>query len=172
MKNLGTNTINSIDVVYNLDGTNSSFTWTGNLISGATTLIDIPTLTLTTGYHSLNIETTFNNDSFGSNNVSNAKFYANEIGDYNIVNDFETAADELIVFDEGLCGNYWTRGIATGSVLDSSGNNVYGTELSGNHADNVKSYLFTECYDLSSVTSPTLKFDMAFALELDWILSM
>ena len=168
VKNLGTNAINSIDVDYDLDGTNNSFTWTGNLVSGATTLIDIPTLTLTTGYHSLSISTTFNNDSFGSNNVSNAKFYANEIGAYNIVNDFETVDDELIVFDEGLCGNYWTRGIATGSVLNSSGNNVYGTELGGNHADNVKSYLFSECYDLSSVTSPTLIFDMAFDLEFDW----
>lgn len=168
VKNLGINTINSIDVDYDLDGTNNSFTWTGNLVSGGTTLIDIPTLTLTTGYHSLNIETTFSNDGFRSNNVSNKKFYANEIGSYNIVNDFETAADELIVFDEGLCGNYWTRGVATGSVLNSSGNNVYGTELSGNHADNVKSYLFTECYDLTNVTSPTLKFDMAFDLEFDW----
>ena len=168
VKNLGTNTINSIDVDYDLDGTNNSFTWTGNLVAGATTLIDIPTLTLTTGFHSLNITTTFNNDSFGSNNVSNAKFYANEIGSYNIVNDFETLDDELIVFDEGLCGSYWTRGVATGSVLNSSGNNVYGTELSGNHADNVKSYLFSECYDLTNVTSPTLKFDMAFDLEFNW----
>ena len=168
VKNLGTNTINSIDVDYDLDGTNNSFTWNGNLVAGATTLIDIPTLTLTTGFHSLNITTTFNNDSFGSNNVSNAKFYANEIGSYNIVNDFETLDDELIVFDEGLCGSYWTRGVATGSVLNSSGNNVYGTELSGNHADNVKSYLFSECYDLTNVTSPTLKFDMAFDLEFNW----
>ena len=168
VKNLGTNPINSIDVDYDLDGTNNSFTWNGNLVAGATTLIDIPTLTLTTGFHSLNITTTFNNDSFGSNNVSNAKFYANELGSYNIVNDFETLDDELIVFDEGLCGSYWTRGVATGSVLNSSGNNVYGTELSGNHADNVKSYLFSECYDLTNVTSPTLKFDMAFDLEFNW----
>jgi len=53
-------------------------------------------------------------------------------------------------------------------VLSTFGNNVYGTELSGNYADNVKSYLFSECYDLSNVTSPTLRFDMAFDLEFDW----
>lgn len=168
VKNLGTNTINSIDVDYELDGTNNSFNWTGNLPPGATALIDIPTLSLTTGYHSLKIITTFNNDSFGSNNALNTKFYANEIGSLNALNDFETISDELIVFDEGLCGNYWTRGVATGTVLSSFGNNVYGTELGGNHADNVKSYLFTECYDLTNVTSPTLKFDLAFDLEFDW----
>lgn len=168
VKNLGTNTINSIQVDYDLDGSNNSFTWSGSLASSTTTLIDIPTLSLTTGYHTLNITTTFSNDSYASNNVTNTKFYANEIGAFNSVNDFETTADELIVFDEGLCGNYWTRGVATGSVLNSSGNNVYGTELSGNHADNIKSYLFTECYDLTTITTPVLSFDMAFDLEINW----
>ena len=168
VKNLGTNTINSIQVDYDLDGTNNSFNWSGNLTSNSTTLIDIPTLTLTTGYHVLNITTTFANDSFASNNVTNTKFYANEIGVLNSVNDFETSADELIVFDEGLCGAYWERGVATGSVLNSFGNNVYGTELSGEHDVNIKSYLFTECYDFTNATAPVLNFDMAFDLEFDW----
>ncbi|NNL15606.1 MAG: T9SS type A sorting domain-containing protein, partial [Flavobacteriaceae bacterium] len=168
VKNLGTNTITSIQVDYELDGVPDTVNWSGNLLSGETTLIDIPTLILTTGYHSLRVISSFNNDSYESNNSSIAKFYANELGTYNSVNNFESAEDELIVFDEGLCGNYWTRGVATGTVLNSSGNNVYGTELGGNHADNVKSYLHTECYNLSNVTSPTLKFDMAFDLEFNW----
>jgi hypothetical protein len=168
VKNLGTNTINTIQVDYDLDGNTNSLTWNGSLASGSTTLIDIPAMVITTGYHSLNVTTTFNNDSYASNNVANAKFFGNEIGSYNIVNDFESVSDELIVFDEGLCGNYWTRGIATGTVLNSSGDNVYGTELGGNYADNIKSYLYTECYDFSNITSPTIKFDLAFDLEFDW----
>ncbi len=168
VKNLGTNTINSVQVDYDLDGTNNSFNWSGSLTSNSTTLIDIPTIALTTGYHVLNITTTFSNDTFASNNVTNTKFYANEIGAFNSVNDFETPADELIVFDEGLCGAYWERGVATGSVLNSAGNNVYGTELSGDHGANIKSYLFTECYDFTGVSSPTINFDMAFDLELNW----
>ena len=112
--------------------------------------------------------TTFSNDSFSSNNVKNVEFYTNEIGAFNSVNDFETISDELIVFDEDSCGNYWERGFATGTLFNTFGNNVYGTNLSGNYNDNVKSYLFSECFDLTSVTSPTLKFDMAFDLELDW----
>ncbi|HIC32666.1 MAG TPA: T9SS type A sorting domain-containing protein, partial [Flavobacteriaceae bacterium] len=46
--------------------------------------------------------------------------------------------------------------------------NVYGTNLNGNYADNTKSYLVSECFDLTTVTSPTLEFDMAFELEQDW----
>lgn len=168
VKNLGTNTITSIQVDYNLDGANNSFNWSGSLASGNSTLIDIPTINLTTGYHELVVTTTFGNDSFASNNSVKTKFYANEEGEFNTVNDFETVADELVVYDEGLCDNYWTRGIATGAVLNSPGNNVYGTNLSGNHEDEIKSYLFTECYDLTNVTSPILKFDLAFDLELDW----
>jgi len=168
VQNLGSNSISSIQVDYDLDGTNSSFNWSGSLAPGATTLIDIPTLPLTIGYHTLNVVTTFGNDSFDSNNVIYTKFYANEIGAINTFNDFEAPADELIVFDEGLCGAYWERGVATGSVLNSAGNNVYGTELSGEYANNVKSYLFTECYDFTNVTTPVLNFDMAFDLEFDW----
>jgi len=168
VQNLGSNSISSIQVDYDLDGTNNSFNWSGSLAPGATTLIDIPTLSITTGYHTLNVVTTFGNDSFDSNNVIYTKFYANEVGTFNTVNDFESPADELIVFDEGLCGAYWERGVATGSILSSAGNNVYGTELSGEYANNVKSYLFTECYDFTNVTTPVLNFDMAFDLEFNW----
>ncbi len=168
VKNLGTNTINSIQVDYDLDGTNNSFSWSGSLASSETTLIDIPSLSLSTGSHTLNITTTFSNDSYASNNVTNTKFFTNEIGAFNTVNDFETVADELIVFDDDLCGNNWTRGEATGIVLNSSGNTVYGTELSGNYGNNVKSFLFSKCYDLTTITSPSLKFDMAFDLELNY----
>lgn len=169
VKNFGTNTVNSIQVDYDIDGNNNSFTWTGSLASGAITFIDIPTISLSTGYHEMIITTTFGNDTFASNNILSTKFYTNEIGTFNTINDFETADDEWIVFDDGLCGTgYWTRGIATGSVLSSPGNNVYGTNLSGDYHDNIKSYLFTECYDLTTMLNPILRFDMAFELENDW----
>lgn len=169
VKNLGANPVGSIQVDYNLDGTPNMFNWTGSLASGATTTINIPTLSLTTGYHELTVSTSFSGDAFASNNSSSRKFYANEVGTFNTVNDFESPSDELIVYDEGLCGTgYWTRGVSTSGVLSSSGNNVYGTNLSGNYDDNIKSYLFTQCYDLTQLDSPVLKFDMAFDLENEW----
>ena len=168
VKNLGSNTITSIGVNYEFDGNPNSFNWTGSLATGATTFIDIPTLNLTTGFQTLLISTSFTNDSYESNNSKNKTFYGNAVGAFNTINDFEQPEDELVVFDEGLCGNYWTRGVATGTILNSSGSNVYGTNLSGNYDDGIKSYLYSECFDLTNVTSPTLKFDMAFDLEFDW----
>ena len=69
-----------------------------------------------------------------------------------------------------LCGNsgYWERGIATGLLLNSSGDNVYGTNLAGEYAPDTKSFFISPCYDLSQTTNPVLKFDMAYDLEENW----
>ncbi|MBT8259889.1 MAG: T9SS type A sorting domain-containing protein, partial [Bacteroidia bacterium] len=37
-----------------------------------------------------------------------------------------------------------------------------------NHPDNSKSYLYTECYNLSNISSPVLKFNMAYQIEQNW----
>lgn len=49
-----------------------------------------------------------------------------------------------------------------------SGTQVYGTNLAGDYADGIKSYLISNCYDLTNVTSPELSFYMAYELEEDW----
>ena len=50
----------------------------------------------------------------------------------------------------------------------SSGQKVYGTNLDGNYLDNSKTYLYTPCYNLTNLSDPILKFDMAFDIEFDW----
>jgi len=170
VKNNGTNTITSIDVNYNIDGgANSTFTWTGNLVTGATTTIDLPQIVLPTGGHILNIETTIANDAF-PNNTGKTTIYNNTIGVSGVVNSFETASDDLITYNEGGGISMWERGVPTGTLLNTptSGTSVYGTILNGNHPDLTKSYLVSQCYDLSSVISPVLKFNMAFTTEFDW----
>lgn len=47
----------------------------------------------------------------------------------------------------------------------TSGTQVYGTNLDGNHPDGTKGYIISGCYELTSIVSPVLKFDMAFDLE-------
>ncbi|MEJ2112596.1 MAG: T9SS type A sorting domain-containing protein, partial [Flavobacteriaceae bacterium] len=171
VKNLGTNTVNSIDVEYILDGISNTFTWSdGSLATNESALIDIPTLSpLGSNIHELKIITTIAGDTYSSNNELMKKFYSNDLGLVNTPNDFETLDDELIVSDGGICG-YWERGIPGGTLLDSaaSGDNVYGTNLSGNHADLVKTHLVSKCYDLSILSSPIIKFNMAYDLELNF----
>ena len=58
----------------------------------------------------------------------------------------------------------------SGTLLNSasSPDKVYATNLDGNHRDDVKGYLVSQCYDLTNIANPVLKFDMAFVLEFDW----
>ncbi len=169
--NNGQNTITSIDLTYNIDGTPNMFTWTGTLASETSVIVTLPSLTLSKGTHSFNVSSTINNDTFAENNTSETSYInANATGATLVVNTFETPEEALLVYDAGTTNQYWQRGLASGITLNSTVNstNVYGTNLSGNYADNTKSYLVSECFDLTTVSSPTLEFDMAFDLEQDW----
>jgi len=147
------------------------FTWTGTLASETSVIVTLPSLTLSKGTHSFNVSSTINNDTFAENNTSETSYInANATGATLVVNTFETPEEALLVYDAGTTNQYWQRGLASGITLNSTVNstNVYGTNLSGNYADNTKSYLVSECFDLTTVSSPTLEFDMAFDLEQDW----
>ena len=48
------------------------------------------------------------------------------------------------------------------------GNYVYTTNLSGNYPDNIKSYLVSQCYNLTNVSNPQISFKMKYDLELNW----
>jgi hypothetical protein len=174
VKNLGSNNINSINIETVLNGVTNNTVWNGNLSQNSTTLIDIPSLPISSfGKQDLKITTTINNDTFQSNNSLIASFFSNSSETVNVVNDFETTNDELITFNEAepnSCNGYWERGIPSGTLLNSaaSGTNVYGTNLSGNYSDSTKSYLISECYNLSALANPILKFKMAYDLEENW----
>lgn len=172
VKNNGTNVISSIDVIYTVDGTPNNYIWNGNLTSEATTTISLPTISLGRGIHTFNANTTITNDAYAINNDSEEKIiYANDIGSTNIVNTLENVTQELLVYNEASSNQLWERGIPTGTVLNDGNtttNNVYGTVLGNNYPDATKSFITSQCYDLTTVTAPELRFDMGFDLELDW----
>ena len=95
-------------------------------------------------------------------------FQINDSGVAQSVMTFETSADRLLEVAEYGSKN-WEFGIPDGANLNSvsSGQKVYGTNLEGNYLDNSKSYLYTPCYDLTNLSDPILKFDMAFDIEFD-----
>jgi photosystem II stability/assembly factor-like uncharacterized protein len=167
--NNGQNSINSVDITYSFDGINETpLTWTGTIGSQATAVLDLVDITLASGTHSLNVTTTINNDYFTHNNSAEITFYVNETGETGVVNTFENSNDELIVVNEGA--DVWQRGVPRGALLNTaaSGTNVYATNLSGNYENNLKGYLTSKCYDLTTIANPVLKFQMAFDLETNY----
>jgi len=172
VQNNGVNIINSVDITYLIDGIPNNYTWSGTIASEATMSIAIPPITLSKGTHTLSATATIANDTYLLNNDTDERtILVNGLGVSQVVNTFETISEELLVIDAGSNNQYWERGIPIGTLLNNAttpGNKVYGTNLTGNHANNIKSYLFSDCFDLTTLSNPEIKFDMAFDLELDW----
>lgn len=174
IKNNGLNEITSVDITYNIDGgVDNNFIWNGNLVSEATVAIDLPLLNSTFGSHNLNVVTSITNDTFANNNSLSTTFNKNDNGTSGQVNTFEAIEDELITFNSTGGVSMWERGVPTGTLLNTatSGSSVYATNLDGNYANNIKSFLVSQCFNLSVITNPILKFNMAFSLEQDWDLT-
>jgi len=176
IQNKGTNAITAVTVNYNIDGgANSTYNWSGNLASNTTIQIDdIPAFTATEGDHTLNVETTINNDTYSANNSNSATFSINASNiTPTTVNTIESTNDNLVVETSGAGAGLlalWQRGAPIKTLLNTvgSGTSAYVTTLNGNHPDKITGYLYTKCYDLTLVTTPVLSFKMAFDIENEW----
>lgn len=174
VENKGQNPIAEIQVNYNVNsGSDENFTWTGTLNSGETTTIDLPSISSLITTNNVNTFTaTVNiaNDAYSDNNDGTTQFIANQFGSGNHVFDFETEDTALVAFNETDSGSVWERGEPTGTLLNttSSGTQVYGTNLDGDHPDGTKGILLSRCYEFSSIIAPVLRFNMAYELEENW----
>lgn len=169
LTNNGTNVINNVNINYSINGVNYASNWSGNLTSGSSTNVNLPALSLTRGVYTLTVSVSIANDSFNTNNTLSTKVFANDIGTVGIVNTFENISDELIAYDDSTISTLWTRGIKpTGVMSGGATNNVYTTNLTGSYPNSTKSYLVSQCYNLTNVSNPFISFDMKYDLELNW----
>ncbi|TVZ56644.1 putative secreted protein (Por secretion system target) [Lutibacter sp. Hel_I_33_5] len=170
VSNQGKNVINSITVNYNFNNGNSeTYNWTGVLNSEQIETINIPTINLTPGSYTLNVETQINGDAYPINNTASSSFSINKTSTTpTTLNSFENSGDELLIQSTGI--TMWELGTPTKTLLNSasSGDKVYVTKLRGNHPDATTGFLYTNCYDLTKVVNPIMAFKMAFDIELDW----
>lgn len=169
VENGGTTTITSFDLQYSINGAaivNNSYNT--NITPQGQSTITLTGLNLTLGTNDIVVTITTANDAFASNNSETFTFLKNNAGVINDIHQFENR--DLLTLNETGGTSLWERGIPIGAVLNQavSGAQVYGTNLAGDHTDDTIAYLFTGCYDLVNVTNPTLQFEMAFELELNW----
>lgn len=168
VKNNGSNNINTVTVNYIINGTPYNFTWNGTLTPSQNVTINLPQLNLTKGTYSISVNSTIPNDAYGDNNSGAGIFYINDSGTVGQTNPFTNVSDELITYNEGSSGSQWVRGIRGIGPMSSGGNTVYTTNLTGNYPDAIKSYIVSQCYNLSNVTNPQIQFDMKYHLEENW----
>ena len=165
VKNGGLNPITALTINYTVDAAPLVYNWNGNIAAGQNQTIDLPSLSTTRGSHTLSFNVTTTGDAYLDNNLGETDFYANDSGTIGTTNTFTNTTDELIVVSEG---SGWVRGNRTGDALQTSGNTAYLTNLSGNYTNSVKSYLVSQCYNLTNVANPTINFKFAYSLELNW----
>lgn len=176
VENNGANPITEIIVEYTLNNNPiEQITFNQTIASGANASIDLTGLPLEIGINTLSVTTSVNNDAFADNNTQETIFGLNEVGTADELFDMESEATELFTANTAgvapIAGaSLWERGVPTGTLLNttSSGTQVYGTNLDGNHPDQTTSIIFSNCYDLSTVLAPKLSFQMAYDLEENW----
>lgn len=170
VQNNGINPITNIEITYELNsGGNQTINETITLNSGENTTITLPSITgLSNGSNNLKVSVSITNDSFADNNSTSTNFFSNSFAVGGDVFDFESEAEGLLTYnDNSSDSSVWERGIPTGTELNtaSSGTQVYGTNLDGNHPDATTGFLVSGCYELVSIVAPVLKFNMAYVLE-------
>ena len=172
VENQGINAVTAVDIEYSINESPiQTFTWTGNLLSNETAIIELPLeTTVTFGTSTIALTATIANDTYNDNNTLQNRFFLNEPGSGGTVNTFETEEESLITYNDGNSENVWQKGIPTGTKLNTStsGTNVYGTNLSGDHPNSTKAILLSNCYDMTTIIAPVLKFNMAYDLELNF----
>lgn len=170
VKNNGSNAVSTVNVTYDYNGTPQNYVWNGSIASNATQIISVPSFNIAAkGVYTLNVTTTITGDAYSDNNQLSIPFYVNNTGTVGVVNTFETDADNLLTYTDGSNDtSQWQRGTRVGSVLSTGTNNAYTSNLIGNYPDLKKAYLISQCYNLTNVVNPTIRFKMAFDLEPDW----
>ena len=172
IENAGTTAVNSVTISYSVDGAAAvSTVWNGNLAPCQTFNYTVTLPTLNRGTHTVLISTTTANDGNSLNNSRTLEILSNDSGTINQTNTFENTSDDIISYESSGTNLLWQRGVASGQTMSNAvaGNSkVYATNLSGLYPNSIKSFLVSQCYDVSNLSNPVVKFDMGFDLEQDY----
>ena len=117
----------------------------------------------------MNFEIEDTNDAYTANNSASSTFVRNNINNVpTTVNSFENSGDEFVVESNG--GDVWEIATPNKSLLNSAGTGTkaYVLNATGNYPNNTTGYLYSKCYDLTTITTPVLSFKMAFDIETNW----
>lgn len=117
LRNYGTTTLTSADILYNLDGgANSTYNWAGTLASGATTTVSLGVMSPAAGAHTLNVSTNLPNGTADVNtgNDSNSSAFTIVVGGEVIT----------LTIDTDCYGEetYWELKDASTALIASGGN--------------------------------------------------
>lgn len=126
--NLGTTTLTSATLSYNIDGNNSqTIPWTGSLTAGQNTTINVGNITSNSGTHTFNAAIVSTNGSVDDNSSNNTKTQ-----NFNIVTNFATnTVNFRLQLDYIGQETSWTLKNSAGTTLYNGGNYPVTSTTSG-----------------------------------------
>ena len=117
------------------------------------------------GLHSLQAWVDYPTDSYRVNDtITTTIINSPLINSFPYLENFETGNGNW--YSDGA-RNSWAYGTPASSKINSAanGSKAWKTNLTGAYNDNERSYLYSPCFDISSMSSPTLSFSVALDLE-------
>jgi hypothetical protein len=169
--NNGSTALTNVTLDYSINNAaivNQSFTV--NINPGDSSTLTLTGVNLVNGNNELFVEAGTPNDAFASNNSRSISLTKNTTALINVANTFEN--EDLLKVEASGGTVTWERGIPNAITLNSAGAGAdgfaYATNLDGEYSDDVTSYLYSGCYDLTNVQQPILQFEMSYAIEENW----
>lgn len=168
IKNNGTNPVSNFLVYYTINGTGTvSEFFTSTINPGTTSAFTFSTKAnlVVPGFYSIVIWCELPLDGKNNNDTLYSTVQSIElINTFPYNQSFETNNGN---FYTGGTNSSWAWGLPVGSKIDTAGNGtkIWATNLSGDYNDNELSYLYTPCFDLSSLASAVLSFNMTYFTE-------
>ena len=166
IKNFGTNTISDFDIAYTVNGVNEIIeTFSGSITNGSTmdysfsTPADISDI----GTHTIEAYTILAGDENNTNDSFETSVTNSEIlSTFPYIESFESGLGD---FNTGGTNSSWAQGVPEPEdevVINypADGDRFIATNISGNANANENSFLYSPCFDLSSLVLPTLKFNI------------
>ena len=167
VRNSDNSTINNIPVKYRVNGGS----WISeNIATVAANATVQYTFTATTdmsviGTYTIEAIVDYGADSFRDNDtVSTTIINSAVISSFPYLEGFETSDGSW--YTEGKNAS-WEHGTPVSIRINGAANGAkaWKTRLAGHYSDNEYSYLYSPCFDISGMTSPTLSFSMALDIE-------
>src|SRR5579871_1731719 len=167
VKNYSAVTLNNVSVSYQING--ATVTETIPTIAAHDTIIYTFTQTADlSAFQTYNLNTwvSYNGDTYHKNDsLLNVSFQTTPmITSYPYLEGFESSSGYW--YTNGI-NDSWQWGAPTKTIINkaANGKNAWVTNLTGNYADNQISYLYSPCFDLSSLAKPVLSFSHVFQTE-------
>ncbi|MBI2969064.1 MAG: hypothetical protein HYY40_14785 [Bacteroidetes bacterium] len=185
LKNMGINTLTSVTINYTIDANNYSYNWAGSLATGSQTDVQLPSVTVAAGNHTVQVSTSNpngNTDGNTTNDASSGSFATGTtppsvITSYPYFTDFESCVSwshNVTAISNGNVNpnpaDIWELGAPAGTLLNTpySGTKVYSTNLDGNYDYSSYARLVSPVFDFINLSSPVVQFRMACDLEFEW----